>query len=96
MPVELTMLVAPNEYYTENAGVLNKEDLHYHSVDYWTSTRKVKNKELASTKMAYSIGNQWGHERANNTIRCRASINGTVYEATAELRFGKAGTNGTN
>lgn len=95
MPTEFTMLVVPNEYYTENSGVINK-DLHYHSVDYWSTTRKVRNKELTSTKMAYSIGNQWGHQKANNTIRCRASINGVVYEATAELRFGKSGTNGTN
>jgi hypothetical protein len=96
MPTDFTMLNVPNEYYIENKGV-RADDLHYNSVSYSSSTRKTNTeKKLTSTQMSYSIGNQWGHQKANNTVRCRASINGVVYEATAELRFGKAGTNGTN
>lgn len=96
MPTDFTMLNVPNEYYIENKGV-RADDLHYNSVSYSSSTRKTNaEKKLTSTQMSYSISNQWGHQKANNTVRCRASINGVVYEATAELRFGKAGTNGTN
>jgi hypothetical protein len=48
------------------------------------------------TKFYYYIRNDWKASRSNNTIRCIVSINGEKYEAIEEMRFGKAGTNGTN
>lgn len=101
-PVEKTMLYFSDDYYTENDGEKSDEVIKYKGVDYDLITRKselieaTQTNELTSTRQAFSIGNQWNYENANNTIRCIVSINGVLHEAIEELRFGKSGTNGTN
>lgn len=101
-PVENTMLTFSNDYFTENEGEKAEDIKSYYGVDYYEITRGTTNvtisgkPELTSVKQAYSIGNQWNQKNANNTIRCVVRIKGVEYEAIEELRFGKAGTNGTN
>lgn len=102
LPVEKTMLLFSDNYYSENEGEKADEITKYKGVDYDSVTRKTyfseatQTNELNSTKQAFSIGSQWNYENANNIIRCIVSINGIIYEAIEELRFGKSGTNGTN
>ena len=101
-PVENTMLTFSNDYFTENEGEKTEDIKSYYGVDYYEISRGTTNvtisgkPELTSVKQAYSIGNQWNQKNANNTIRCVVRIKGVEYEAVEELRFGKAGTNGTN
>ena len=101
-PVENTMLTFSNDYFTENEGEKTEDIKSYYGVDYYEISRGTTNvtisgkPELTSVKQAYSIGNQWNQKNANNTIRCIVRIKGVEYEAVEELRFGKAGTNGTN
>lgn len=99
-PVESTMLIETNEFYNENNGIKFDEIISYKGIDYDCITRKaIKNNagkfELPSTQQAYSINNQWSFQNSNNTVRCQVSIDGIIYEAIEELRFGKGGTNGT-
>ena len=99
-PRESTMLIETNAFYNENNGVKSDEIINYKGIDYDCITRKaIKNNagkfELPSTQQAYSIDNQWSFQNSNNTIRCQVSIDGIIYEAIEELRFGKGGTNGT-
>lgn len=99
-PRESTMLIETNEFYNENNGVKSDEIISYKGIDYDCITRKaIKNNagkfELPSTQQAYSIDNQWSFQNSNNTVRCQVSIDGIIYEAIEELRFGKGGTNGT-
>lgn len=100
-PRESTMLIETNEFYNENNGVKSDEIISYKGIDYDCITRKaIKNEntgkfELPSTQQAYSIDNQWSFQNSNNTVRCQVSIDGIIYEAIEELRFGKGGTNGT-
>lgn len=100
-PVESTMIIETENFYEENDGIKTDEITSYKGVDYDMVTRNaIKNDagkfELPSTQQAYSIDNQWSFQNSNNTVRCQVSINGVIYEAIEELRFGKAGTNGTD
>ena len=101
-PKEKTMLKFSNDYFTENQGIKSDAVKSYYGIDYVEITRSTTKEtvsgkpELTSTKQAYSIGNQWNYENSNNTVRCIVRIKGVEYEAIEELRFGKAGTNGTN
>lgn len=101
-PKEKTMLKFSNDYFTENQGTKSDAIKSYYGIDYVEITRSTTKEtvsgkpELTSTKQAYSIGNQWNYENSNNTVRCIVRIKGVEYEAIEELRFGKAGTNGTN
>lgn len=101
-PKEKTMLKFSNDYFTENQGAKSDAVKSYYGIDYVEITRSTTKEtvsgkpELTSAKQAYSIGNQWNYENSNNTVRCIVRIKGVEYEAIEELRFGKAGTNGTN
>lgn len=99
-PVESTMLIETDTFCNENNGVKSDEIISYKGIDYDFITRKaIKNNtgkfELPSTQQAYSVDNQWSFQNSNNTVRCQISIDGIIYEAIEELRFGKGGTNGT-
>lgn len=93
-PIESTMIIGTNSFYTENNGKVSNEVVNYKGVDYKVITRTSSGGEL-ETQQAYSIDNQWSFQNSNNTIRCQVSIDGIIYEAIEELRFGKGGTNGT-
>ncbi len=91
-PVESTMLIMSSSFYTEDE--ISNEVVKYKGVDYKVITRTSSGGKL-ETLQAYSIDNQWSFQNSNNTIRCQVSIDGIIYEAIEELRFGKGGTNGT-
>ena len=97
-----TMLVASEDYYAENNGEykndLTKEWLYTLSkngTDYVGVKRDFKENDMILTQ-SFAIKNQWAQSNANNTVRVIVNINGTDYEASTELKFGKAGTQGTN
>lgn len=97
-----TMLVASEDYYAENNGEyknpLTKQWLYTLSkngTDYVGVKRDFKENDMILTQ-SFAIKNQWAQSNANNTVRVIVNINGTDYEASTELKFGKAGTQGTN
>lgn len=99
-----TMLATSDEYYSENGGIYTipnngKETYkieNYKGIDYIVVTRRPDIEGNLNTVQGYSIKNMWNKANTNNTIRCLVSINGVVYEAIEELKFGKAGSQGTN
>lgn len=99
IPKEKTMLEFSDDYFSENEGIV-VTNVKLDGVDYVEITRNtilVRDKyEFPSTKQAYSISDQWNYEKSNNTIRCIVHIQEVEHKAIEELRFGKAGTNGTN
>lgn len=99
-PVERTMILETDAFYEENNGIKSNVVTSYKGVDYDSVTRKATANQAGDFELvaeqAYSIDNQWSFQNANNTVRCQVSIDGVIYEAIEELRFGKAGTNGTN
>lgn len=97
-----TMLVASEDYYAENNGEyknpLTKQWLYTLSkngTDYVGVKRNFKENDIVLTQ-SFAIKNQWAQSNANNTVRVIVNINGIDYEASTELKFGKAGTQGTN
>lgn len=97
IPTNSTMLIVTDEYVSENSGKVTNTLVRYKGVNYKEITRKVADEstELTSTQQAFSVANIWNQQESNNTVMCQVSINGVIYEAVAELRFGKSGTNGT-
>lgn len=91
-PIENTMLLTTEEMYSAEKGNVSNREYKYKGVDYVEITRE----NAPSVEQQYSIENVWSSQKNNNTILCRISISGIEYEAIEELRFGKAGTNGTN
>lgn len=92
-----SMIIYTDALGKENGGNPKKDPVFHNQVNYKQITRKP-NKEtgLMNTTQGYSIANQWTYQNSNNTVRCQVSIDGVIYEAAEELRFGKSGTNGTN
>lgn len=97
IPAEKSMMIYTDALGKENGGEPQLEkDLHK-QVNYALITRKPSEETgLMNTTQGYSIANQWTYQNSNNTVRCQVSIDGVIYEAAEELRFGKSGTNGTN
>lgn len=97
IPAEKSMMIYTDALGKENDGNPKDDIVFYKQVNYKQITREP-NKEtgLMNTTQGYSIGNQWTYQNSNNTVRCQVSIDGVIYEAAEELRFGKSGTNGTN
>lgn len=95
IPAEKSMMIYTDALGKENGGEPEPEKVLYKQVNYKLITRKPKD-GIMNTTQGYSIGNQWTYQNSNNTVRCQVSIDGVIYEAAEELRFGKSGTNGTN
>lgn len=95
IPAEKSMMIYTDALGKENDGDPKPEVVLYKQVNYKLITRKPKD-GIMNTTQGYSIGNQWTYQNSNNTVRCQVSIDGVIYEAVEELRFGKSGTNGTN
>lgn len=90
-----------NGYFTKKEVIDTKYT--YKGTNYYVIERKpaeTANKDgltyFESDEQSYSIANQWNYKNSNNTVICRVSIDGVEYEAIEELRFGKAGSNGTS
>ena len=100
---EHTMFVANEAFYSENDGEYKNEltkqwlyTLSKNGTDYVGVKRKFGLDEEIITTQTFAIKNHWAQSNANNTVRCIVNINGIDYEAATELRFGKAGSQGTN
>ena len=65
-------------------------------VDYIGIKREPDEEGNLITTQSYMIKNYWSQQDSNNTIQCEVEIDGILYKASEELRFGKAGTSGTN
>lgn len=97
IPAEKSMMIYTDALGKENNGKTESEKVLYKQVNYKLITRKPNEETgLMNTTQGYSIANQWTYQNSNNTVRCQVSIDGVIYEAAEELRFGKSGTNGTN
>ena len=97
IPADKSMMIYTDALGKENDGKPEPEKVLYKQVNYKLITRKPdKETSLINTTQGYSIANQWTYQNSNNTVRCQVSIDGVIYEAAEELRFGKSGTNGTN
>ena len=83
-----TMIISDNN---ENYEI---ED--YRGIDYMVFTRYPNEDGEIDNYQSYSIKNTWYQANNNNVIRCVVSINGVLYEAIEEMKFGKAGSQGTN
>ena len=96
IPAEKSMMIYTEALGKENGGKPEPEKVLYKQVNYKLITRKPDENGNMNTTQGYSIANQWSYQNSNNTVRCQVSIDGVIYEAAEELRFGKSGTNGTN
>lgn len=97
--MDYTMIITSNEYFTENDGDYwnSSNNTYKYSKTNWYGTDYIGVKRNNdNVKQSFSIGNHWNQQKANNTIRCIISINGIEYELASELKFGRAGTQGTN
>lgn len=99
-----TMFVANEDFYSENDGHYKNDltkqwlyTLSKNGTDY-VGTKRTFGKSINDiiTTQSFAIKNHWAQSNANNTVRCIVNINGVDYEAATELRFGKAGSQGTN
>lgn len=93
-----SMIIMNEQQRKENKGDVADESVQYRNNAYWVITRNPKEdkKVFTSNEQSYSISSQWTRQKNNNFIICKVSIDGVEYEATKQLNFGKAGTNGTN
>lgn len=97
--MDYTMIITSNEYFTENDGDYwnSSNNTYKYSKTNWYGTDYIGVKRNNdNVKQSFSIGNHWNQQKANNIIRCIISINGIEYELASELKFGRAGTQGTN
>lgn len=99
-----TMFVANEDFYSENEGHYKNEltkqwlyTLSKNGTDY-VGTKRTFGKDIKDiiATQSFAIKNHWAQSNANNTVRCIVNINGVDYEAATELKFGKAGSQGTN
>ena len=95
-----SMLMATEEFEKESGGKKLENEVNYKGVSYKVIERKATKNEIGKSELnvlqAYSIDNQWDFQKSNNTIRCQVKIGNNIYDAIEELRFGKAGSNGTD
>lgn len=98
-PNKTSMIIMNEKQRTENKGNDGDKSVKYRNNAYWIITRKTPEedkKAFTSNEQSYSISSQWTRQKNNNFVICKVSIDGVEYEATKQLNFGKAGTNGTN
>lgn len=93
-----SMIVMNEQQRAENNSEVPDKSVEYRNNDYWIIIRRPKEdkKAFTSNEQSYSISSQWTRQKNNNFVICKVSIDGVEYEATKQLNFGKAGTNGTN
>lgn len=93
-----SMILLNEDWRKKNDGYVPDKSVEYRNNAYWIITRKPKEDKEAftSNEQSYSISSQWTRQKNNNFVICKVSIDGVEYEATKQLNFGKAGTNGTN
>lgn len=91
-----TMILNTKAYQIKDGGQVIYGD-EYQGVQYICIRRYADALDgTLNTWQSYSINNNWNNAYTNNLIRCEVSIDGVRYMATNTMRFGKAGTQGTN
>lgn len=85
-----TMLTYKKSYFED--GELTKLDNTYRIERIVTEETDL----FSFSTLAFSIKNNWHESNSFNRISCKLVANYTTYERTIELKFGKAGTSGTN
>lgn len=92
-----TMLLETPNYYTKDDGQLTRNADNYQGVQYICIRRYPSTTDgTLNTWQSYSINSSWNNAYTNNLVRCEVSINGVKYTTNNTMRFGKAGTQGTN
>lgn len=91
-----TMLVNTASYYTKNNGQIFNESDSYSGVDYICIRRYADTNGELNTYQSYSINDNWSNAYTNNLIRCEVSIAGKIHTTQNTMRFGKAGSQGSN
>ena len=91
-----TMLVNTTNYYLKNNGQKFEEEDEYSGVKYICVRRYPDSEGKLNTYQSYSINDNWSNAYTNNTIRCEVSIAGKIHTTQNTMRFGKAGTQGSN
>jgi hypothetical protein len=85
-----TMLTYKKSYFED--GELTELDNTYRIERIVTEGTDL----FSFSTLAFSIKNNWHESNSFNRISCKLVANYTTYERTIELKFGKAGTSGTN
>lgn len=81
------------KYYIQSTVDINQ----YLETKEWNPSKYTYYEyRFAKIMQPYSIKNEWIESASNNFVRAAMSINGNVFEAIEEMRFGKGGSNGTN
>lgn len=86
------------KYYLQD----NTDTSKYIETKEWNAEHIINGKSIyyeyrfAHFMQPYSIKNQWIESASNNIVRAAMSINGNIYEALEDMKFGKGGSNGTN
>lgn len=91
-----TMLVNTTSYYLKNNGQMFEEKDEYSGVKYICIRRYPESDGTLNTYQSYSINDNWSNAYTNNTVRCEVSIAGKIHTTQNTMRFGKAGTQGSN
>lgn len=90
-----TMILSGSEYIKENDTI--EYNVLYNDTQYIKITKYPdKNTGIVNLQQEYSIANQWTQLKTNNTVLCEVSINGVIYKALHELKFGKINNTGSN
>lgn len=85
-----------NDSNFEYLDIILRDGVDYIGIQRTATKEGNDSKYKLEDRQPYMIKNQYTQQDSNNIIRCEARIKGTIYKATEELRFGKAGSNGTN
>jgi hypothetical protein len=73
-----------------------EEKDEYSGVKYICIRRYPESDGTLNTYQSYSINDNWSNAYTNNTVRCEVSIAGKIHTTQNTMRFGKAGTQGSN
>lgn len=92
IPKTNSMIIVPNEYLT-HASLEEANGVEYYQFEYDAS---VEGLQFNNFMQEYAIKDALFAEYSNNVIECHVNIDGREYVASAEPRFGKAGTTGTD
>ena len=97
IPYRNSMIRLDSSYYVNSkTTIVDGEDVRP-VYDYkYKSYYEIVRDEEVNPRQTYYIYDQWSPSYANNTIACYVKINNVVYETYTDIKFGKAGTNGSN
>lgn len=97
IPYRNSMIKLDSSYYVNSkTTIVDGEDIKpIYDYKYKSYYEIIRDEEI-NPRQIYYIYDQWSPSYANNTIACYVKINNVVYETYTDVKFGKAGTNGSN